>query len=786
MSTLHYTMEDLTRGVDIPSREPILLTNNPKFQDDAFKKLLSKGPSFIPTPNSANWDQLHQDYERFVNNVRREIFFHNSVQPPPTQTSDVPRRPSTWKAPRSNIPEAEIFLKQVEKDLFADVQPKKVATNLSKEEKKVLQECRKMLNNPETEDVIRIQDKGNKFVIVDKQTDIQKAERQIQKSSMEPLDEDPTKRTIERVEQWCTKWRNSEHLSTEWEKYIINHDATAARNTPLYKTHKPGTPVRLLTSGCNSATEGISDYVEKKCAPLARNLRSRIRDTSHMLEIIDELNENGIPENAVLVSLDIENMFPSIDNARGMETIRRRLQREENFPLPTEHIIEALEIILTCNNSKFNGKDYLQKNGTATGAKNSCSYSDLALEPIDDEIFKAMTTTFKEIYAYYRYRDDCFLIWTGDKDLLKRFVYFVNILDPSLKFTVEYGGESLKFLDLLIRIVEGKLTTTVYSKPTDGHLYLNNASCHPKNTKRAVQYGTALRLRRICSTDPEFEQKSKEYKAYLASCGHDPNELVESFTKVKNIPRAQARVKRDDEQNQGPKRHRFFTHFNPHHPNIHKIILKNENILRTSATLDQIFPQGSFQVVNKREKNLKELISRADPYTAKPPKIGEYKTCGRRCDSCRTFAGECTDFKCNATSRTFKLAKNMNCNTPNVIYLTECRKCKLQGVGSTIKWKPRLRNYKSWVKKGIRQCRIGNHFIDNAGCRGSDDAPWENMKFTIIDCLDNSENLSLEQIDDELLKKEKMWIRKLLTYHHGLNSSHDLNRTVRSEREKLN
>ena len=59
------------------------------------------------------------------------------------------------------------------------------------------------------------------------------------------------------------------------------------------------------------------------------------------------------------------------------------------------------------------------------------------------------------------------------------------------------------------------------------------------------------------------------------------------------------------------------------------------------------------------------------------------------------------------------------------------------------------------------------------------------MKFTIIDCVDNCENLTLEQIDDELLKKEKMWIRKLMTYHHGLNSSHDLNRTRRSDREIL-
>ena len=228
--------------------------------------------------------------------------------------SDVPRRPSTWKAPRSNIPEAEIFLKQIEKDLFADVKPRKIVSNLSKEEQKALKECRKMLNDVKANDVIRIQDKGNKFVIVDKPTDIQKAEQQIQRSSMELLEEDPTKQTIVKVERWCKKWRNSRHLSTDCESYIINHKTTAARNCPLYKTHKPGTPVRLLTSGCNSATEGISEYVEIKCAPLAQNLRSRIRDTSHMLDIIDE----------------------------------------QNFPQPTELIIEALEIILTCNNSKFN------------------------------------------------------------------------------------------------------------------------------------------------------------------------------------------------------------------------------------------------------------------------------------------------------------------------------------------------------------------------------------------------------------------------------------------------
>ena len=360
----------------------------------------------------------------------------------------------------------------------------------------------------------------------------------------------------------------------------------------------------------------------------------------------------------------------------------------------------------------------------------------------------------------------------------------MNILDPSLKFTVEYGGNLLKFLDLLITLVNGKLHTTVYSKPTDGHLYLNNASCHPTNTKRAVQHGTALRLRRICSSDAEFESKSKDYKGYLASCGHNPNEIVKTFEAVKNIPRPQARRNRVNE-NHSSEKYRFITHFNPHHPNIGQIIAKHEHLLRTSPTLQQLFPKGSFQIVHKRERNLKELICRADPYSTKPPRIGKYTKCDGRCDSCKTFAAECTDFKCTATGRTFVLQKEMNCNTPNVIYLCECQKCHEQGVGSTVCWKPRLRNYKSWVKLRIRQCRVGNHFIDNACCRGPVFNPCENMKFTIIDCVDNCENFTPEEIDDELLKKEKMWIRKLVTYPHGMNSSHDLNRTRRNEVEKL-
>ena len=81
-------------------------------------------------------------------------------------------------------------------------------------------------------------------------------------------------------------------------------------------------------------------------------------------------------------------------------------------------------------------------------------------------------------FFYGRYRDDCFVIWNGSKERLNNFHKFLNSLDEDLKFTMEIAKGSLCFLDLKISIVNNKLVTTVYSKPTDSHLYLQSNSCH--------------------------------------------------------------------------------------------------------------------------------------------------------------------------------------------------------------------------------------------------------------------------------------------------------------------
>ena len=145
-------------------------------------------------------------------------------------------------------------------------------------------------------------------------------------------------------------------------------------------------------------------------------------------------------------------------------------------------------------------------------------------------------------------------------------------------------------------------------------MYLHADSIHPKSTFTGIQKGVSLRLRRICSTDEEFNERSKEYKAYLAARGHNPASVLKEFGRTANLTRTQARVKRSDNRDKPKRLTTFVAEYNPRWPNIQEIIKRHLNILQENPEVKKIFANGSTIVANKRCKNLKELLARADPY----------------------------------------------------------------------------------------------------------------------------------------------------------------------------
>ena len=188
-------------------------------------------------------------------------------------------------------------------------------------------------------------------------------------------------------------------------------------------------------------------------------------------------------------------------------------------------------------------------------------------------------------------------------------------------------------------------------------------------------------------------------------------------------------------------------------------------------------------VAYKHKQKLNELLTRADPYNSisnVDDEMHTYVLCKQRCDSCGDFVVAKSSFECFATKRIYKVRWSTSCVSIKLRMLRRAD-CLKPGVGSTVDWKPRLRKYKSHTKKKVRSSRIANHFIDV--CSDTDDLS-RNIRFIIIDQLNNKNSLSSDDIDDLLLQKERSWISTLVTIHKGLNRTHDWNRKRRTERPK--
>ena len=382
-----------------------------------------------------------------------------------------------------------------------------------------------------------------------------------------------------------------------------------------------------------------------------------------------------------------------------------------------------------------------------------------------------------------RNRDECLLLWCGDIEKLNYFHKMLNTVDQKLKITMEIGGNSICFLDLKISIQNNCLETTVYSKTTDSHISQGALSCRKKSFKNSITKGVALRSRRICSTMEDVKIKSSEYIAYLVAVArrHSAKLVKSEFDKVSTITRLEVRKVEKSFENKV----RFTSTFNPQGRNVSQIINRHLHLIKNSPFLLSILPDGSILVANKRCQNLKDLLVRGDPYNIKHDLTAfvphQYKNCRKKCDSCDNFVGSQSYVTSNVTGKKYYICRDSTCSTPNVVYLAYCKKRKKQGVGFTISWKPRLRNYKSYIKKNVGSCKIVAHFID-ACC--DEKILLKYLAFVIIEVVNNTSGLTSNQIENRLLEKEEFWIGTLVTQQQGLNSTHNRNRSKQTKREK--
>ena len=124
------------------------------------------------------------------------------------------------------------------------------------------------------------------------------------------------------------------------------------------------------------------------------------------------------------------------------------------------------------------------------------------------------------------------------------FLEFLNAIYPTIKFTVNFTAQSLEFLDVLISIQndesERRITTSVYSKPANVHQYIMPNSSTPKSSLQGIAKGVARRIRRICSDEADFQDKSKLYQKRLIDRGYNEAFTANEFSEVAKMQRKTA------------------------------------------------------------------------------------------------------------------------------------------------------------------------------------------------------------------------------------------------------
>ena len=114
-------------------------------------------------------------------------------------------------------------------------------------------------------------------------------------------------------------------IDNNWKRFINATNSALGKMYGLVKTHEVNNPVRLITGACNTAIESLSNYIEHFLFELSENMTSRIKDSNHLLYIIDNINSMFLPANAILFSFDVANMFSNIDNKSGLDAVKSAL-----------------------------------------------------------------------------------------------------------------------------------------------------------------------------------------------------------------------------------------------------------------------------------------------------------------------------------------------------------------------------------------------------------------------------------------------------------------------------
>lgn len=153
---------------------------------------------------------------------------------------------------------------------------------------------------------------------------------------------------------------------------------------------------------------------------------------------------------------------------------------------------------------------YHQLRGTSIGAPWAPAYACLHLGRWEQSEVYVSSLYLRHVQLWIRYIDDVLLIWGWTKEELHQFISELNVNAKNIKLTFTFHTETLSFLYLSISIVNCRLETRTFRKPTAANTLLLASSHHPPSLVREIPIGHFLCIWRNCSAEVTYRSGAED------------------------------------------------------------------------------------------------------------------------------------------------------------------------------------------------------------------------------------------------------------------------------------
>ena len=121
-----------------------------------------------------------------------------------------------------------------------------------------------------------------------------------------------------------------------------------------------------MISFCGSPIHQLSKYLTNVLKPLTDESRHKLQSTENFIVAIKTIQ---IPDDHKLVSFDVKSLFTSIPLQLALDCTENAIKNSTvELPLPSDDIMDLLNLCLTSTYCQYSGKHYKQLHGTAMGS----------------------------------------------------------------------------------------------------------------------------------------------------------------------------------------------------------------------------------------------------------------------------------------------------------------------------------------------------------------------------------------------------------------------------------